>query len=220
MTSVRRFVQDLSALHFDHVFNPYSDACTIHDRPNAPAIRRRNLTAVIEAALAIGVDSIWFGRDLGYRGGRRTGLALTDEAHLHILRLTFRNATVEQATATPPVTERTAQEIWKMVRQLPHPPFLWNVFPFHPHEPGHPMTNRCHTTREARLCEDILSTMLRWFQPERVVALGKDAHQALSRLGWNSIYIRHPSYGGQADFAAGMRELYGLPPEPSSERPL
>jgi hypothetical protein len=37
---------------------------------------------------------MWFGRDLGYRGGRCTGLAFTDEAHLPALRLTFKNAPV------------------------------------------------------------------------------------------------------------------------------
>jgi uracil-DNA glycosylase len=220
MTTAQRFVEELAALRLDRVFNPYADACGIHDRADAPAIRCRNLCVVLEAALEIGVDSIWFGRDLGYRGGRRTGLALTDEAHLHMLRRTFRDAPVEQATATGPVAERTAQEIWKMVGCLPRPPFLWNVFPFHPHEPDDPMTNRRHTAREARLAEDILDTLLRWLQPKCVVALGKDAHQALSRLGCDSIGIRHPSYGGQAAFAAAVRELYGLTLQPTNDRLL
>jgi uracil-DNA glycosylase len=211
MTKARIFVDQLASLKFDNVFNPYADACPEHDRENSPEIRRNNLSVVIEAALAIGVQSMWFGRDLGYRGGRRTGLALTDEAHLHALRLTFRNAPVQQATATAPVAERTAQEIWKMVRLLPDPPFLWNVFPFHPHEPNDPMSNRCHTAREARLCEDILCTLLTWFKPTRVVALGKDAHKALNRLGFDNTCIRHPSYGGQAEFISGIRELYDLP---------
>ena len=220
MITAKRFVDEVSALRFDHVFNPYAEACAVHDRPDAPAIRRRNLSAVLEAALTIGIDSIWLGRDLGYRGGRRTGLALTDEAHLHVLRRIFRDAPVEQATATGPVAERTAQEIWKMVGQLPSPPFLWNVFPFHPHKPGDPMTNRCHTAREARLCEDILDMLLRWLQPQRVVALGNDAHRVLSRFGWDAVCIRHPSYGGQAAFAAGVRELYGLPLERAADRLL
>jgi uracil-DNA glycosylase len=208
---VVKFVDELASLRFENVFNPYADCCAVHDHPDSAHIRKRNLTIFIEAALAIGVDSVWFGRDLGYRGGRRTGLALTDEAHLHVLRLSFRNVPVKQATATSPVAERTAQEIWKMVRQLPSPPFLWNAFPFHPHQPGEPMSNRCHTKREGQLCEDILDTLLRWFRPTRVVALGQDARRALSRLGQESVYIRHPSYGGQAAFAAGVRELYGLP---------
>jgi hypothetical protein len=212
MTQARLFVDQLASLKFDNVFNPYADSCPEHDRENSPEIRRNNLIVVIEAALAIGLESMWFGRDLGYRGGRRTGLALTDEAHLPVLRLTFRNAPVQQATATAPVAERTAHEIWSIVRKLPHPPFLWNVFPFHPHEPDDPMSNRCHTAREARLCEDVLSTLLTWFRPTRVVALGKDAHRALDRLGWKNACIRHPSYGGQAEFVAGISAIYNLQP--------
>lgn len=104
-----------------------------------------------------------------------------------------------------------------MVRQLPNPPFLWNVFPFHPHEPGDPMSNRCHTRREAELCEDILDSLLRWFRPARLIALGKDAHRALDRLGYDSVCIRHPSYGGQSAFAAGVRQAYNLPSEPNAQ---
>lgn len=214
-TRIERFVEELAAVRLAAVFNPYADACEVHDRPDAPAIRRRNLSVMLQAALDLEVDSVWIGRDLGYRGGRRTGLALTDEAHLEVLRLVFRGAPVEQATATGPLSERTAQEVWKALQQLPQPPFLWNVFPFHPHEPTDPMTNRCHKVREAQLCEDVLTTLLSWLQPERIVAIGKDAHNALLRLGWESVCIRHPSYGGQAEFAAGVRALYGINAEPS-----
>jgi hypothetical protein len=209
------FVEALSALSFDNVFNPYADFCEEHDLPNAAAIRRRNLVCMLDGAEALGTDSIWFGRDLGYRGGRRTGLALTDEMHLAVLGTTFGGVAVERATATAPVGERTAQEIWKMIRRLPTPPFLWNAFPFHPYEPGDPMTNRCHTTREARLVEDVLATLLAWFRPRRIIALGNDAQKALQRMGRDGTYIRHPSYGGQAAFIAGITNAYGLGADPS-----
>ena len=73
------FVEALTAIHLDDVFNPYSDRCTLHDRADAPQRRRANLLAVVEAAAEDGIDSVWIARDLGYRGGRRTGLPLTDE---------------------------------------------------------------------------------------------------------------------------------------------
>ena len=204
------FAESLGTLRFDCVFNPYFDCCDEHDHPGSAQIRRHNLTVVLGAASEMGIDSMWLGRDLGYRGGRRTGLALTDEAHLWLIRSTFRNAPVQQATITGPVKERTAHEIWKMVRQLPSPPFLWNVFPFHPHEPERPMTNRPHSKREAELCEDILDTLLNWLKPRRLVALGQDAHKALVRFGRDAVCVRHPSYGGQADFIAGIRKIYRL----------
>ena len=211
MNRVDHFVEALAGFRLPNVFNPYTDACPEHDRDGSPAIRRNNLTAVLAGALELGNETIWFGRDLGYRGGRRTGLALTDEAHLGLVRSTYRAMPIEQATTTGPVAERTAREIWRMVDQLPQPPFLWNVFPFHPHEPDDAMSNRCHTTQEARACEGIIVTLLDWLKPTRVIALGKEAHKTLTRLGRTSIYVRHPSYGGQVEFASCIRAIYGLP---------
>ena len=204
------FVDSLAALSFENVFNPYADCCPEHDRADAPTIRRRNLVRVLDAAHARGTDSIWFGRDLGYRGGRRTGLALTDEPHLPVLGRAFGDVVIERATETMPVAERTAHEIWKMIDRLPAVPLLWNAFPFHPHEPGNPMTNRCHSASEARLVEDVLASFLAWFRPRRVIALGNDAHRALQRMGQDAICVRHPSYGGQAAFITGISKEYGL----------
>src|SRR5688572_13524541 len=80
--TAEEFVELVAALEFSNAFNPYSDTCLEFDQPDAAVIRRSNLLAVLEAGIDNGVDSIWIARDLGYRGGRRTGLALTDEAHL------------------------------------------------------------------------------------------------------------------------------------------
>jgi hypothetical protein len=72
------------------------------------------------------------------------------------------------------------------------------------------MTNRCHTAREARMVDDLLGALLTWLRPARIVALGNDAHRALARMGHEAICIRHPSYGGQAAFIAGISDAYGL----------
>ena len=65
------------------VFNPYSECCPTHDRPGADALRTQNLVRWLTASLESRVDTMWIARDLGYRGGRRTGLPLTDEIHLN-----------------------------------------------------------------------------------------------------------------------------------------
>jgi hypothetical protein len=208
---IERFVEDLAKVRLAAVFNPYADRCALSDRNDAPAIRRANLTAYMHASEGH-VSSIWFGRDLGYRGGRRTGLALTDEHHLSAFSARYGGIRVNRATDGPPVGERTATVVWSVINRLPEPPFLWNVFPFHPHEPGDPMSNRCHTTAERRSCERLLGVLLEWLKPRTIVAIGNDAQHALSDLGYDSRCVRHPSYGGQTDFVRGMDEIYGLLP--------
>jgi hypothetical protein len=73
------FVNAVAALRFDNCFNPYVDRCEIHDHPDAPNRRAMALSAMVESAARKPIDAIWVGRDLGYRGGRRTGLALASQ---------------------------------------------------------------------------------------------------------------------------------------------
>jgi hypothetical protein len=207
------FVDELAGLHFDDAFNPYSDACPDHDSADAVAIRRSNLALVVEAALGSDVDSIWIARDLGYRGGRRTGLALTDELHLAMHAELFQTGPLTRATKGPPIGERTASMVWQILRAIERPIFLWNVFPLHPHAHGDPMSNRCHTRAERAACRPLLTWLLETLKPKTVVAIGQDARAALEELNISAVTVRHPSYGGQAAFAAGMFQLYGRPPE-------
>jgi uracil-DNA glycosylase len=209
--NVDDFLDDLSDLRFPHAFNPYSEKCAVHDVDEAPAIRRKNLEAILLAATTNGIDSLWIGRDLGYRGGRRTGLPLTDEAHLSSHASIFGCTSLARATKGPMVAERTATIIWRMLERVGRPVFLWNVFPLHPHEQGDPLSNRCHTRTERQACRSLLVWLLRTLNPRHVVAIGKDAQSALADLGIPAVGVRHPSYGGQAEFITGITTLYKLP---------
>jgi hypothetical protein len=210
-TIAKDFVRLMADLQFDNVFNPYSDVCPDFDRPDAASIRRRNLASVLEAALDHGVSTIWVARDLGYRGGRRTGLALTDEAHLEAHARLLDTAPLARSTNGPAVGERTATVIWRMLMSIRQPIFLWNVFPLHPHEAGRPMTNRCHTRAERQACRHVMVRLMNLLNPEAVLAIGRDANAALADIGVTANSVRHPSYGGQMEFEAGMRRHYGLP---------
>ena len=206
------FVQALTSIHLDDVFNPYSDRCVLHDRADAPQRRRANLLAVVEAAAEDGIDSMWIARDLGYRGGRRTGLPLTDEMHLQTFSEIYGGLPLSRATKGPPVAERTAAIIWKVLTQIEKPVFLWNIFPLHPFEPGDPLSNRCHTRAERKVFRDLLFTLLEMLRPKSVIAIGREAHQSLLELAIDCHAVRHPSYGGQTEFINGMTKLYDLRP--------
>lgn len=217
---VKDFVASVADLKFENAFNPYSDVCPDFDKPDAPKIRRANLARVLEASLDRGVETIWVARDLGYRGGRRTGLALTDEAHLDAHMRLMDTATLARSTHGPIASERTATVIWRMLLAIGQPVFLWNVFPLHPHEVGKPMSNRCHTRVERRACRHVMTRLLDLLAPEAVLAIGKDAEAALDDIGITAKAVRHPSYGGQPEFIASVTSHYGLTPPPAMPETL
>ena len=204
------FVRALSRIRLDGVFNPYGERCALYDRADADLRRRANLRALLDAAFRTRIDSLWVARDLGYRGGRRTGLPLTDEKHLPALAQAYGGLALYRATKGPPVAERTAAAVWKTLARTDRSVFLWNIFPLHPFEPGNPLSNRRHTRAERRACQDLFLALLDALQPRRIVAIGKDARDTLGAFGLNAHPVRHPGHGGQAAFAEGMSRLYGI----------
>jgi uracil-DNA glycosylase len=168
---------------------------------------------LLEAAICSELDAMWVGRDLGYRGGRRTGLALTDDVHIskHALRW---GVTIERPTLGQPVAERTAAVIWSVLQEIEAPVFLWNVFPLHPHETDDAFSNRAHNRRERDAGEQIMEELIRMLRPKRLIAVGNDACKSLQRVAslTRVVQVRHPSYGGQTEFVRHMRAMYGCRP--------
>lgn len=209
MRTPQSFATALSELRLPSVFNPYSDSCPVHDRADAASLRKHNLVRVLDAALSARVDTIWIARDLGYRGGRRTGVPLTDEIHLDRAGVLLGGIALHRATRGPIVAERTAAIVWSMLARIGEPSVLWNVFPLHPHEEGDPFSNRCHTRTEREAAWPLLTALIAMIGPRRIVAIGRDAGMALAGIDIPVRMVRHPSYGGQAEFISGICDIYG-----------
>jgi hypothetical protein len=207
----RSFVAALSDVSLADVFNPYRDQCPIHDLKDAAARRRQNLEACLDNAFSVGADTIWIARDLGYRGGRRTGLPLTDEAHLSNAADLFGGVSLLQATKGLALAERTATVTWDLLDEIGRPVMLWNVFPFHPHGADDPMSNRCHKKSERATTWPFLIALIEMLRPKKLIAIGRDAGNALTGLDCRVETVRHPSYGGQAEFIDGIRRIYAMP---------
>lgn len=207
--SSKEILSALEQLDFENTFNPYFERCPIHDSVEAPELRRYYLMEMLERAASTELDAIWVGRDLGYRGGRRTGLALTDDVHFsdHLVRWGLEP---QRPTCGAPVAERTAAVIWDVLMQVQTPVFLWNVFPLHPFDEGNPFSNRAHNARERKAGTDILVKIVNYLKPRRIVAIGNDAFNVLSAtFAYDRVCkVRHPSYGGQGEFLAKMKLLY------------
>lgn len=208
--SAQEFIGELQSFSSDRVFNPYRDVCPDVDRADAAATRSTNLVNLIEAVHTSGVDTIWVARDLGYRGGRRTGVPLTDEVHLNSVERLFGTDTLGRATQGEIVAERTAAVIWKLLGTIGRPVMLWNVFPFHPHEQEKPMSNRCHTAKERELTLPFLWYLIEFLKPKQLVAIGRDAQMALENSPIPVVNVRHPSYGGQREFNETLAAFYDV----------
>ncbi|MFN3674495.1 MAG: uracil-DNA glycosylase [Sphingomonas pseudosanguinis] len=197
-----RAVERLADLSFENVFNPYRDVCPHHDLPDAPAIRRDNLLATFEAASS-GVDELWIALEPGHRGARRTGLAMTDDRRLATHGSLWKVA-VRRATRDGPESEQTAGIVWEALLSRPGRVLLWNVFPLHCHKPGRALSNRRHTRSERLACAELTTDIVTMVSPRRIVAIGRDAQAAMAQSHPTRIPVRHPSYGGKAEFLAGV----------------
>lgn len=210
MKTPESFATMLSRTRLSSVFNPYRDCCPLHDQADAARVRKHNLASYLEAALAARVDTLWIARDLGYRGGRRTGIPLTDEIHLALAGTLLGGIVLNRATRGPVVAERTAASVWTVLSRIGEPVVFWNIFPLHPHLADDPLSNRCHTRTEREATWPFLIALIAMIQPRRIVAIGRDAGSALAGIDVPLHVVRHPSYGGQAEFMAGLYDIYGI----------
>ncbi|MCY4008032.1 MAG: uracil-DNA glycosylase [Rhodobacteraceae bacterium] len=207
--SAASIIRALESLSFDNTFNPYFDRCAIYDTAEAPDLRRHYLLQMLDQASRIELGAIWVGRDLGYRGGRRTGLAFTDDIHFadHLARW---NLVPENLNQGALISERTAAVVWDVLNRVVSPVFLWNVFPLHPFNTDDEFSNRAHNASERKAGIDILKSIVEYLAPRSLVAIGNDAFNVLSAaFPSQRIYkVRHPSYGGQKEFLANMKLMY------------
>jgi uracil-DNA glycosylase len=189
------------------VTNQYAD-----DGTPGNATRRANLQRALELALAASPTLLLVGEAPGYLGARRTGIPFTSE-RLMLAGIDPPGLFGEQrgfALATDDgriSAEQTATIVWRELRALDVAAVGWNAYPFHPHRPGMPHSNRPPRSAELRAGQPFLARACALFVGVPVVAMGNVAARALGMLGVEHRKVRHPAQGGARQFAAQLREV-------------
>jgi uracil-DNA glycosylase len=122
------------------------------------------------------------GEAAGYRGARVSGIPFTSERQLT-------GSGLGEATAT--IVHRVLARLGVEDEVL-----LWNVVPTHP---GSETSNRRPTRAEVEAAAPFLDELT---HGRIAIAVGRLAADAL-----DAPYVRHPSHGGAAEFASGLRRM-------------
>ena len=177
------------------VFNPYREAHKLN-----------NLKAYIEAMKALNPDVLLVGEALGFKGGRHTGIPFSsarlyqEVAHPFLVSLSSHLSVFEDDA------ENTASIVWNALKAKQCVPVFWNAYPFHPHPSRIQKKNRAPNKIELTEGMFYLKAMNDFFKPSVIAGLGRKGVEA-AKVAFpekDILYIRHPSYGGKADFLKGI----------------
>jgi uracil-DNA glycosylase len=187
-----------------HCENPYD-----YERPFTTA-RRHNLQTYLELMAQQQPNLLLVAEAPGYRGCRLTGIPFASPHILAGLGKRFQLITdpFQPADEWPLIQrEASATIVWRTVGRWQPFPLFWNVFPFHPHQPGQPQTNRTPTASEIAAGRPFLTQMHHLFPQTKLIAVGKKASTALTKWEMMHTAVRHPSHGGAKRFQSALQNL-------------
>ncbi|WP_258803380.1 uracil-DNA glycosylase [Pseudarthrobacter sp. NS4] len=189
-------------------------ACTNFFAHGVPANiqRRENLRIYLTEMLDRAPKVLLVGEAPGFRGMRITGVPFTNRGMFEGPANGFGLFGTGKGYALPPdaagvAAEPTATVMWQVLAELEFLPLLWSAFPWHPHLPGQPLSNRTPTRAEAALGTPFWQALVEIFAVQTVVAVGNVAHLSVQRSGLDVPKVRHPSHGGRVGFKRGLEQL-------------
>jgi uracil-DNA glycosylase len=187
------------------LFNLYNSVNPQFDLPEAATIRRANLFSYLES-LPERPPVLLVGEAPGWHGCRFTGVPFTSEAQLASGSLPFQGG--YSSHSGTPHAEASATIFWRALKAHHLHFFVWSSVPFHPYKAGEPLSNRTPSRQELHSFLPVLSEVIRLLSPKLVLAVGRQAQQALKWLDIQALPLRHPSHGGASEFRTGIEEAF------------
>ncbi|MDE2750130.1 MAG: uracil-DNA glycosylase [Chloroflexota bacterium] len=181
------------------------------------AVRRANLRLYLKTMKAREPAALLLMEAPGYRGCRLTGVPVTSRKvmlegapALDIFGLEAGFRDVADAGFERVYGEQSATIVWHTLSSLKALPMIWNTFPFHPHQPGRPLSNRRPRPAEIVLGVEFLRQILAMWDFEQLIAVGNVAYETLEVLRLDARKVRHPAHGGKREFVAGLSALLSI----------
>ena len=184
MNKIDSFINDLRNEKVNsNVFNMYKDE-----------YKCSNLFNYFEKMIKVNPKILLVGEAPGYNGCRLTGIPFTSEFILKNHSFFKKGFQVKGNQK-----ENSATIMWNVLDEINKFPLIWNVFPFHPFK-NNEKSNRKPSKEEINQGEYFLKSLINLFDINKIIAVGNTAQITLNNLGYDNVKIRHPSYGGKAEF--------------------
>ncbi|OLS21599.1 MAG: hypothetical protein HeimC2_33030 [Candidatus Heimdallarchaeota archaeon LC_2] len=218
---ITEFIRLLKLVKSDNLFNPYTDTCPVNDLVDSSLIRTDNLRKYLEQTRKAKI--LLIGEAPGHLGCRRTGLAFTDERHIKIANETF-GVEFNRATKGGQNKEISALHVWEVLQEIKNiedQPMVWNIIPFHPEDlksKNYPLSNRTPNGKDYEACDKVIKYLMKNKKFDEIYAIGKQAQNKLTKMGFKVKYIRHPSMGGSNIFKKQLRIYLGLVSIPKPQK--
>ncbi|MEK6932468.1 MAG: uracil-DNA glycosylase [Nanoarchaeota archaeon] len=202
MNKIDEFIKKLSNFKVnENVHNQYENK-----------IRQNNLKLYLEEIKKINPRYLLVGEAAGYQGCRLSGIPFTSELIIlnGIDKLNIfgedkgYKKTDEQEIIQK---EKSATMVWETLSEINKIPLLWNAFPFHPFKENNENSNRLPRKEELLQGEIFLKSLINLFDIKTVIAVGNIAKFTLNNLGYKSLKVRHPAYGGKAEFKEQLTKI-------------
>lgn len=140
-------------------------------------------------------------------GARYTGIAMTSEEIFKNSNLFNEYACTSKVQDTK---EKTASIVWNDLKEYGQENFvIWNAYAFNSKCFKSWYKKASATEKKESIYKEILTTFFDIFDYENsvVIAVGRDAEKSCKDFGFDCIYLRHPSRGGQNKFVEGLKEI-------------
>lgn len=189
----------------------YKSSCLVcnmyYMEANATEIRQNNLRLYLQQMKELKPSVLFLGEASSYKGTRLTGIPFTSEFIIKDESFFDDKTGYQYVNSSDNMEwELSARIVWGKISALNNKPLLWNIFPFHPHQPDDILSNRTPFKKELLMGNAYLRMLLEIFDIKKIIALGRKAESQLRDMELDYFYVRHPANGGKKEFELGIDE--------------